>query len=124
MIFAPALLLAAAALSQEAESGAPPERSVTAIVYGDDPCPVAKDEEEIVVCARRPDSERYRIPKELRSAGDPLSETAWGARADTLDDASRSTLPGSCSPVGTYGQSGCRQQMLDAWYEERRGRRR
>ncbi|MFN3387742.1 MAG: hypothetical protein ACK40O_02340 [Allosphingosinicella sp.] len=121
---AAALLLALAFAAQDAEAGEPPERSVTAIVYGDDPCPVAQDPEEIVVCARRPDSERYRIPKELRNAGDPLSETAWGARAETLDDAARSNLPGSCSTVGTYGQTGCRQQMLDAWYEERRGRRR
>lgn len=119
-----AALLLAAAFASQAEAGEPPERTVAAIVYGDDPCPVAQDEEEIVVCARRPDSERYRIPKELRNAGDPLSETAWSARARTLDDAARSALPGSCSTVGTYGQSGCREQMLDGWYEERRDRRR
>ena len=124
MILTAALFFAAATASQAGEAGEPPERAVTAIVYGDDPCPVASDPEEIVVCARRPDSERYRIPKELRNAGEPLSETSWGARAETLDDASRSTLPGSCSPVGTYGQSGCRQQMLDGWYDERRSRRR
>lgn len=123
MLSSAALLLALTLVLQDAQAGEPPERSVTAIVYGDDPCPEAKDEEEIVVCARRPDSERYRIPKELRNVGDPLSETAWGARAETLDDASRSNLPGSCTTVGTYGQTGCRRQQLDDWYEERRSRR-
>ena len=33
------------------------------VVYGDDPCPQSTAD-EVVVCARRPDDERYRIPAE------------------------------------------------------------
>ena len=35
------------------------------IVYGSDPCPRSTDD-QVVVCARRPEAERYRIPESLR----------------------------------------------------------
>jgi hypothetical protein len=110
--------LAAPAHAQEP----PPERTSSVVVYGDDPCPKAS-EEEIVVCARRPESDRYRIPKDLRNAGDPPSEVAWGARTELLEDAARTNLPGSCSVVGSNGQTGCQRQLVDQWYKDRRGRR-
>ena len=114
-----AALLAASAptLAQE-----PPERSATAIVYGEEACPKAEDG-EIVVCARRPERERYRIPKELRGKEEPPSETAWGSRNALLEEAARVNLPGSCSTVGSYGQSGCQRQFVDQWYKEMRGKR-
>ena len=112
------LLFAGAAPAQ------PPEKTTSAIVYGDEPCPKGSDG-EIVVCGRRDESERYRIPKELREDKEKRpSEVAWGARNRLLDDAARDTMPGSCSVVGSYGQSGCRQQMLRQWGEERLERRR
>jgi hypothetical protein len=107
---------ASAALAQE-----PPQRTTTK-VYGEEACPKAEDG-EIVVCARRPERERYRIPKELRGRGDPLSETAWGSRNELLEEAARVNLPGSCSTVGSYGQSGCQRQFVDQWYKEMRGKR-
>jgi hypothetical protein len=113
-----ALLLPAAAAAQA------PGRTMEVVVYGSDPCPdrgTASD--EIVVCARRPENERYRIPKELRHKGDALSETAWGARVAGLEDESRVSMPGSCSAVGSYGQTGCYQQMLSQWYAARRASR-
>jgi hypothetical protein len=57
------------AAAQEAEADLP-ERTTTAVVYGEEACPKA-EEGEIVVCARRPEGDRYRIPKELRGKGDP-----------------------------------------------------
>lgn len=110
--------LAPPALAQEP----PPERTTSIVVYGDDPCPKAS-EEEIVVCARRPENDRYRIPKDLRNTGDPPSEVSWGARTELLEDAARTNLPGSCSVVGSYGQSGCQRQFVDQWYRDRRARR-
>lgn len=101
----------------------PPERTTTAGVYGEEACPKPADEEEIVVCARRPERERYRIPKELRGKGKPLSEIAWGSRNELLEEAARVNLPGSCSTVGSYGQSGCQRQFVDQWYKEMRGKR-
>lgn len=116
----PAMLLllpASAALAADA----PPSRTIRVTVFGDDPCPRGQGN-DIVVCARRPDNERYRIPKELRRRAEQerRTETAWGTRVQGLEDAQRSTRPGSCSPVGTWGQSGCWQQMIRQWYAERR----
>ena len=112
------LLYAAPAAAQ------PPEKTTSAIVYGDEECPKGR-EGEIVVCGRRDESERYRIPKELREDKTKRpDEVAWGARNRLLDDAARDTMPGSCSVVGSYGQSGCRQQMLRQWGEERMERSR
>jgi hypothetical protein len=117
-ILAVLLALSASVLAQE-----PPERTTTAVVYGDEACPKPSDEEEIVVCARRPERERYRIPKELRGKGEPLSETSWGSRNELLEEAARVNLPGSCSTVGSYGQSGCQRQFVDQWYKDMRGKR-
>jgi hypothetical protein len=106
-----------------AQAGAP-ARTTTVTVYGNDPCPdTSTASDEIVVCARRPENDRYRIPKELRGRNAPLSETAWGARAAGLEEESRAGRPGSCSTVGSYGQTGCRQEMLRDWYAARRARR-
>jgi hypothetical protein len=113
-----ALLLAAGALvaaapaaaqTRPAAPAAEPKIS-TMIVYGDDPCPPSTDD-TIVVCARKPDKERYRIPEELR--GDPNDPTnqAWATRATALEYAGRSGI-GSCSPVGPGGASGCFNQIV------------
>jgi hypothetical protein len=95
-----------------------PQRVVNVTVYGSDPCPKGSGG-EIVVCGHRPDNERYRIPKELRKRDQHLSETSWAARERGLEEASRASMPGSCSPVGMWGQSGCTQQMLRQWYAAR-----
>ena len=125
MKFAP-LLLAAAALGAASPAMAePPERTTTAVVFGEEKCPEAEDPDEIVVCGKRPESERYRIPKEFREDKDKRpDEVAWGSRIGLLEDAARANIPNSCSPVGSYGQTGCRQQMIDAWYQERAARQR
>ena len=52
-------------LSLAPASAEPPQRVFNLIVYGDDPCPKGEGD-EIIVCARKPESERYRIPKKLR----------------------------------------------------------
>jgi hypothetical protein len=110
-----ALILSSAAAAQE---GGPPEKASTLIVYGDDPCPQGEGE-EIVVCARRPDSERFRIPRELREAERDPAHQSWASRVETLEDISRQNLPGG-SVVGSYGQSGCWQQMMRQWQAARR----
>ena len=65
------------------------------VVYGDDPCP-ASTEDTITVCARKPESERYRIPEPLRSdPNDPRNQT-WTEKATELQYVGRSGI-GSCS---------------------------
>ena len=66
----------------------PPSRSRTAIseiiVYGTDPCPRSTDD-EVVVCARKPEAERYRIPEKLRAGGPRQSRDAWANKARALE---------------------------------------
>lgn len=98
----------------------PPERIFNLIVYGDDPCPKGKDDSEIVVCARKPESERYRIPKKLREKPAVAGGPGWGGRVATMEQVQRQTLPGSCSAIGSNGFTGCTAQMLQQWFAERR----
>ena len=116
----PTSLLIATQFLPAAAAAKPPARESTVIVFGEDACP-AGEGDEIVVCARRPESERYRIPRRIREA-QPL-ESAWASRVESLDEVSRAGRPGSCSPVGSFGQSGCSQMFLQQWYAERRARR-
>ena len=95
------------------------DRTISIVVYGDDPCPKST-EDEIVVCARRPEEERYRIPKELRKAPEEVTARAWGDRALALDEISRAGMPNSCSPVGSGGQTGCMETLMRQWHAARR----
>jgi hypothetical protein len=113
-LLAASLAASVPAAAQEDMAG----RQAELTVYGADSCPPSTDE-EIVVCHRRPEEERYRIPAPLRRSS-RNAEEAWGSRVETLDEVSRGTRPGSCSPVGSFGQTGCREQMLREWYESRR----
>ena len=87
------------------------------IVYGDDPCPVSTGD-QITVCARKDESERYRIPEILRDTVSPQNE-AWNNRVlayETVFDSG--TL--SCSPTGPGGWTGCTQSMIDQAYAEKK----
>ena len=88
------------------------------IVYGKDPCP-ASSEDEIIVCARRPENDRFRIPAPLRDSPGPASN-AWANRATELQYVGRTGI-GSCSPVGAGGASGCLVQFINQARAERRG---
>ena len=114
-----ALLLALVALVQAPQVADPPERESSVIVYGDDPCPQPQADDEIVVCARRPEEERYRIPEPLRRADRP-PVTSWTSQVAALEEAQRETRPDGCSVVGSFGQTGCTQEMLRRWRAERR----
>jgi hypothetical protein len=115
LLLAP-LLLAAAAGPADAQAA----RTVNVTVYGNDPCPRGGSDDEVVVCGHRPENDRYRIPKELRrKAEDRPSEVSWASRVAGLDDAARAGRPDSCSPVGSYGQTGCWQKMVGQWSSER-----
>lgn len=97
----------------------PPNKVFNLIVYGDDPCPQGEGD-EIIVCARKPESERYRIPKKLREKPAPSGGPGWASQVATMEQAQRQTLPGSCSATGSNGFSGCTAKMLEQWFAERR----
>lgn len=89
------------------------------IVYGDDPCPESTDPNEITVCARLPDSDRFRIPPNLRdNPNDPASQS-WTGRATELSYVGR-TGTDSCSTVGGGGFTGCFNQIVNQARAERR----
>src|SRR3546814_11517759 len=78
----------------------------------------------IVVCALKPESERYRIPKELRKKKEVAGSQGWGSRVETMESVNRQLLPNSCSAIGSNGQTGCTQAMLRKWFAERSEERR
>jgi hypothetical protein len=120
-VLAAAALAALPAVAAHAQDV--PQRELRVTVYGDEPCPVAQNPEEIVVCGRLPEEERYRIPRALRDRGERRrGGTAWGARAEDLEEAQRDTRPNGCSVVGTNGQTGCAAALAREWYRARRGR--
>ena len=99
------------------------ERIRQVVVYGKDRCPRSTNG-EIVVCARRPESERYRIPRALRNTERGRGGTSWAERARSLEYVGR-TGTQSCSTSGPGGFTGCWEQMMRNAREERRagGRR-
>ncbi len=98
----------------------PEPRMASLIVFGNDACPRSNDQ-EIVVCARLPEAERYRIPKRFRGkrSADAPAPDSWTNRVSTLESVSREGLPNSCSVVGSGGQTGCFQQFLHQAYQDR-----
>jgi hypothetical protein len=88
------------------------------VVYGTDPCPRSTDD-EVVVCARKPEAERYRIPERLREGGSLQSRQAWANRAIAFETYGRTGI-NSCSPVGPAGFTGCSQQLINQAFKERR----
>ncbi len=122
-----ALTLAAPALAQDdgslAQSSSPPQRTSVLYTYGDEPCPEAQ-EGEIVVCAQRPESERYRVPKELREDLKEEEEVvgggSWTSAVEGYENVARASRPNSCSSVGSYGFTGCAAAALRDWFEARR----
>ena len=88
------------------------------IVYGNDPCPRSTDD-QVVVCARRPEAERYRIPERYRSGGPPQARESWANKAKVLETVG-DTGTNSCSPVGPGGYTGCLTQVIRQAQEQRR----
>jgi hypothetical protein len=102
----PLLLLAAPAAAQEGEV-----KVDQRIIYGDETCPQST-EDTIIVCARKPEEDRYRIPENLRDNPNSAVNRTWTDRAIDLSYAGR-TGTDSCSPVGPGGMTGCLTQIIN-----------
>ncbi|MEA3061641.1 MAG: hypothetical protein QOJ94_1422 [Sphingomonadales bacterium] len=119
-----AAFLAAAALGGTAAllgtvpAAAQSDRIARVVVYGNDPCPTSASGDEVVICARRPERERYRIPKELRDRRNGGENPSWAERAESLEYVGR-TGAQSCSTVGPGGFTGCWGQMIRAYRKDR-----
>ncbi len=87
------------------------------VVYGDDQCPRGAPD-EILVCAKLPESERYRVPEMLR--GNPLDvrNEAWANKVVAVERIGRFGTD-SCSPTGLGGFTGCTQALIAGAKAER-----
>ena len=88
------------------------------IVYGNDPCPRSTDD-QVVVCARRQEAERYRIPPKMRQSGTPQQMESWAVRSKNLETVGATGI-NSCSPVGPAGYTGCLIEVIQAAKGERK----
>ncbi|PZU49919.1 MAG: hypothetical protein DI568_04675 [Sphingomonas sp.] len=90
-------------------------RSRTVEVFGNDPCPKASNPDEIIVCARRPEEERYRIPKDIREAEKAAQiareDQVAANRAAIVSGRTAASGIGSCSAAGAGGITGCTQGL-------------
>jgi hypothetical protein len=91
------------------------ERVNQVIVYGDQPCPEARDDSEIVVCVRQEDP--YRVPQDLRQSSAPQNE-AWANKVEANANVG-ATGAMSCSTVGQGGQTGCGLGEIEQAYAEK-----
>ena len=108
--FAAALAAGAGIAALHAPAQAQGRGIMEVIVYGDDPCP-RSSEDEVVVCARRPETERYRIPEDYRDSVPRQERSAWVNQARSLETVS-DTGTFSCSAVGPGGHTGCLEEMI------------
>lgn len=121
LILAPLLFLGSVAHAEEQAEAVPdptPETYRMLVVYGDDPCP-RSETDDIVVCAREPESERYRLPKRFRDQKPEAAKESWTNTAQSLEMVSKEGLPNSCSVIGSNGQSGCFRQFARIMREQR-----
>jgi len=111
-------LMSAAAMALAAGAAALPEAALAQaapsvaeiIVYGSDPCPRSTDD-QVVVCARRPEAERYRIPPNMRQSGTPQEMESWARKSQSLSTVGATGI-NSCSPVGPAGYTGCLMRVI------------
>lgn len=108
-----ASLLAANPLAAQTEGG---DKVRMVIVFGEDAAP-APQGDEIVVVARMPEADRFRIPEGLRYSENPANQ-AWINRVERLEFVGASgTL--SCTAVGVGGSTGCTQEMIRNAYADK-----
>src|SRR5437868_8563760 len=85
-------------------------------VYGADPCPRSTDT-QIYVCNRRPEGERYRLPKNQQLQGTRQQRQSWAQQSRALTTVGN-TGTGSCSAVGPGGHTGCLIQEINQAKQE------
>ena len=83
-------------------------------IFGEDKCP------ENTICVRAKESERFRIPKDLRQdAIIAPNRQAWAAKAQATLDAGSKSGTGSCTAIGPGAYTGCFVEQARAGKAER-----
>lgn len=96
----------ASGLAVPATPAAAQAGQTTVIIYGNDPCP------REAICIRAPESQRYRIPENLRPSGTPQQRESWAKKSKVITTVG-DTGTGSCSAVGPGGHTGCLIQSIN-----------
>ena len=109
------LLLAAAALfaGMATTPAFAQQNDRSLIIFGNDKCP------EGMVCVRAPESERFRIPKSLRSGPLAPQDEPWAQRSASMADLGAAGI-GSCTTSGPGGWTGCWKQQMKAARAEKK----
>lgn len=111
------LALAAPAMAKDAAPASRGEKINMVIIYGNDTCPVSTAN-DITVCARKDEAERYRIPAPLRAVTSPQND-AWTNRVVAYETVGASGSQ-SCSATGAGGWTGCSNKLIhDAFAEKK-----
>ena len=113
-----AMTLSLPAFAQDAPVTQPGDEKINQlIVYGDDKCPESAGD-EIVVCARMDEADRYRIPSNLRGDPNDPRNQAMSERIKAYEYVGASGTM-SCSPSGAGGFTGCGLKEIDRAYAEK-----
>jgi len=108
----------ASAQTDPAPASSDAEKINMVIVYGDDECAQSTDD-QINVCARLAESDRYRIPTQLRGDPNDPSKEAWTNRVLAYEYVGREGTM-SCSATGAGGFTGCGLNQINAAYAEKK----
>ena len=113
-----ALMLSVQAPAQNAPATQQGDEKINQlIIYGDDKCPESKGD-EIVVCARMGEADRYRIPSSLRDDPNDSRNQAMSERIKSYEYVGASGTM-SCSASGAGGFTGCGLKEIDRAYAEK-----
>lgn len=113
-----AVMISAQAPAQDVPAGQPGDEKINQlIIYGDDKCPESTGD-EIVVCARMGEADRYRIPSSLRGDPNDARNQAMSERIKSYEYVGASGTM-SCSPSGAGGFTGCGLKEIDKAYAEK-----
>ncbi|WP_419825619.1 hypothetical protein [Sphingomonas sp.] len=88
-------------------------------VYGSEQCP-ASNGQEIVVCRRHAEGDRFRIPSELRESTSRPQALGGTAVAAMNSTGGTGTQVQSCNAIGAGVNAGCLKSQIDAAHAERR----
>lgn len=88
-------------------------------VYGDDACSQPSRDDEIIVCVKLNEAERFRVPEILRGNPNAPENQAWATRIESINRISKFGTD-SCSPSGLGGFTGCTQELIDTAMAARR----
>jgi hypothetical protein len=112
------MMLSVQAAAQDAPAAQPNDEKINQlIIYGDDKCPESTGD-EIVVCARMGEADRYRIPSSLRSDPNDPRNQAVSERIKSYEYVGASGTM-SCSPSGAGGSTGCGIAEINKAYAEK-----